>query len=70
MFSDLILYSGGQKNLILEATILVFFIDKVPFTVNLWIRQIDTNTNANKQQICPSVSIPKQALKLVLWPLE
>ena len=46
------------------------FIDKVPFTLHPWIGLIDTNTNAKEEQICPSVSIQKSALKLVLWHPE
>ena len=44
--------------------------DKVTFTIHPWIILIDTNTNAKERQICPSLSIHKKALKLVLWPLE
>ena len=54
--------SGGQKN--------SNFIDNVPFTLHPWIMLIDTNTNAKEQQLCPSVSIQKIALKLVLCPPE
>ena len=54
--------SGGHKT--------SNFIDNIPFTLNPWIRVTDTNTNAKEQQICPSVSIPKRALKLVLCPPE
>ena len=42
----------------------------MPVTLHPWIRLIDTNTNAKEQQICPSVSIQKRALMLVLWPQE
>ena len=54
--------SGGHKTRI--------FIDKVPFSFLPWIRLIDTNKNAKEQQISPSVSIQKRALKLVLCPPE
>ena len=54
--------SGGHKTSI--------FIDNVPFTLNPWIRLVDTNTNAKEQQICPNVRIQKRAFKLVLCSPE
>ena len=56
--------SGGHKTSI--------FIDNIPFTLNPWIRLIDTNTNKKKttnMSQC-SVSIQKRYLKLVLCPPE
>ena len=54
--------SGGYKTSI--------FIDNVPFTFHPWIILINISTNAKEQQICPSVSIQKRALNLVLCPPE
>ena len=53
--------SGGHNSI---------FIDKVSFTLHPSIRLIYANTNAKEQKICPSVSIQKSALKLVLCPPE
>ena len=46
------------------------FIYKVPFTLHPCIWLIYNNTNAKEQQIWPSGSIQKRALKLVLWHPE
>ena len=54
--------SGGHKTRI--------FIYKVSVALLPWIKLIYIKTNAKEQQICPSVSIQKRALKLVLFPPE
>ena len=55
-----------EKKLFLRWHKTSFFIDKIPFTLHPWIGLIDNKTNAKQKQRCPSVSIQKRALKVVL----
>ena len=59
-------FSSSNKTPILEAAKLVFFVDKVSFTLHPWIRLIDTNTNAKEQKLNFSVSFQNRALNSVV----
>ena len=53
------MFSGGHTTLIPEATQIVFFIGKVPFSLHHCIRLEDINTNAKEQQIWSILRIKK-----------